>query len=174
MVNCLIFAFCCFLFCQKWCLQNFYWIEKFMVLETVDKNVFEIITLQNNLVLFAGLRTIILCSVHSAWFVKYAFSAKIWFWKISARIKTSTNYKLLNQTLQMKICIFGNKTILGTIMEVIPSLSTSLIFSTTYVWKKYCNFYLFLTLNLNMRKVKLNILQAKKIKSCMSTWEWST
>ena len=36
--------------------------------------------------LFAGFKTIILCSVHSIWFVKYVFSAKIWFVKTLTRI----------------------------------------------------------------------------------------
>ena len=36
--------------------------------------------------LFPGLKTIILCSVHSTWFVKYLFSAKLWFVKTSTRI----------------------------------------------------------------------------------------
>ena len=38
------------------------------------------------LFLFAGFKTIILCSVHPEWFMKFAFSAKIWFVKTSTRI----------------------------------------------------------------------------------------
>ena len=49
------------------------------ILEIVDKNVFKIMTLLNNLYLFAGLKTITLCSVCFIWFVKNVFSAKIWF-----------------------------------------------------------------------------------------------
>ena len=49
-----------------------------MMLEIVDKNVFKIMTLSNNL--FVGFKTIILCSVHSMQFVKMYF-AKIWFVK---------------------------------------------------------------------------------------------
>ena len=36
--------------------------------------------------LFAGFKTIILCSVHSIQFVKCIFSAKIWLVKISTKI----------------------------------------------------------------------------------------
>ena len=36
--------------------------------------------------LFAGFKAIVLCSVHSIWFVKYVFSNKIWFVKTSTRI----------------------------------------------------------------------------------------
>ena len=36
--------------------------------------------------LFAHFSTIILCFVHSVWFVKYVFSAKIWFLKASTKI----------------------------------------------------------------------------------------
>ena len=52
--------------------------KKWMMLEIVDKNVFKIMTLSNNL--FVGFKTIILCSVHSMQFVKMYF-AKIWFVK---------------------------------------------------------------------------------------------
>ena len=38
------------------------------------------------LYLFAGFRAIILCSVHPKWFVKFVFSAKVWFVKTSTRI----------------------------------------------------------------------------------------
>ena len=41
--------------------------KEIVVVEIFDKNASEIITLPNNLVLiFAGFKTIILCSVHSA------------------------------------------------------------------------------------------------------------
>ena len=36
--------------------------------------------------LFAGFKTVILCSVHSIWFVKYVLAAKMWFVKTSFRI----------------------------------------------------------------------------------------
>ena len=36
--------------------------------------------------LFTGFKIIILCSVHSLWFVRYVFSAKIWFVKTWTRI----------------------------------------------------------------------------------------
>ena len=38
-----------------------------------NKKVFKIIALSNNLYLFTGFKTIILCPVHSKWFVKYVF-----------------------------------------------------------------------------------------------------
>ena len=36
--------------------------------------------------LFPGLKTVMLCSVHYLWFVKYVFSAEIWFVKTSTRV----------------------------------------------------------------------------------------
>ena len=38
------------------------------------------------LYLFAGFKIIILCSVHPKWFMKFVFSAKMWFMKTSTRI----------------------------------------------------------------------------------------
>ena len=58
--------------------------QKRMKLVIVDKNIFKIMTLPNNfcdLVLISSFKTIILCCVHSIWFVKYMFSAEIWFVK---------------------------------------------------------------------------------------------
>ena len=57
-----------------------------MLLEPVNKNVLRILTLVNNLVLFVAFKTKVLCSVHSIWFVKHVFSAKIQFLKTSIRI----------------------------------------------------------------------------------------
>ena len=55
MVNCLVFAICYFRLHRKWCLQNFCLIKKRIVLEIVDKNAFDIMTLPNNLVLICRL-----------------------------------------------------------------------------------------------------------------------
>ena len=44
-----------------------------MMKEIGSKKVFKIIALSNNLYLFTGSKTIILCAVHSKWFVKYVF-----------------------------------------------------------------------------------------------------
>ena len=44
--------------------------KKCMMLEIVDKNVFKITALSNNVCLFAGFKTIILRSVYSVRFVK--------------------------------------------------------------------------------------------------------
>ena len=59
-----------------------------MMLEIVDKNVFNIMTLLNNLVHTCRntCKTVIVCSVHSMGFVKFVFSTKIWFVKTSTRI----------------------------------------------------------------------------------------
>ena len=58
-----------------------------MLLEIIDENVLtKLWYYQIIWYLFAGFNTIILCSVHSIWFVKYLFSAKIWFVKSSTRI----------------------------------------------------------------------------------------
>ena len=86
MVNCLIFADCYFQLCRK-SLQNFHPIKKCMMLVIIDKNIFKAIALPNNLLIFACFKAIIiLCSVHSIWFVKLVFSAKIWFVKTLTRI----------------------------------------------------------------------------------------
>ena len=45
-----------------------------------------IINTASILYLFAGFKTIILCSVHSIRLVEYMFSAKMWFVKISSKI----------------------------------------------------------------------------------------
>ena len=50
--------------------------KKWMMLEIVDKNVFKIMTLPNNLVLICNFKTIILCSVHSIRFLKMRFLLK--------------------------------------------------------------------------------------------------
>ena len=50
-VNCLVLAICHFKLRKKWCLQNFYSIKKWMMLEIVDKNASKIMTLPSNLVL---------------------------------------------------------------------------------------------------------------------------
>ena len=84
--NWLVFWVCYFGSTKKWCLQNLCLIKKWMIVDIVDKNVFEIISLSNNLALTCRFTTIILCSVHSIWFLKYIFSAKIWFVKTSTRI----------------------------------------------------------------------------------------
>ena len=46
------------------------------MVEIVDKNVYKIMTLSNDLYVFADFKTIIsrpMCSVHSIWFMKYVF-----------------------------------------------------------------------------------------------------
>ena len=86
MVNCLVFSICYFWLHKIWCLQKFCLIKKWVVLEIFDKSVSKIMTLPNNLVLICRFQAIILHSVHSIWFVKYKFSAKLWFMKTSTRI----------------------------------------------------------------------------------------
>ena len=44
-------SFCCFRLRKKWCLRNLYSIKNWMVKEIVDKNVFSIMALPNNLAL---------------------------------------------------------------------------------------------------------------------------
>ena len=65
--------------------------------------------------LFAAFKTIILCSVHSLWFVKYVFSAKIWFMKVSPRIVkyeslvTKSNPERLKKNDQLfKLCFWSS------------------------------------------------------------------
>ena len=67
----------------KKCLQNFNSIKKWMMVQIVDKNLWHYGIIRY---LFAGFKTITLCSVYSIRFVKHAFSTKIWFVKTSTRI----------------------------------------------------------------------------------------
>ena len=64
-------ANCSFRLPKKSCLQNFCSIKKFIMLEIVDRNAFKIMTSWIICYLFSGFETIILCSVHSFWFMKY-------------------------------------------------------------------------------------------------------
>ena len=75
MVNCLIFSVCY--------LQNLYSIKKEWSLIGIFLKLWHY---QISLYLFEGFQTIIMCSVHLMWIVKYVFSAKIWFAKMSTRI----------------------------------------------------------------------------------------
>ena len=84
---------------KKRFLQNFCLIKKLMMLEIINNNVFEIITLPNNLIRICRLKIVILCSVFSVWFVKYLFSAKMWFLKPQLEL-WNTNHESLNRTLQ--------------------------------------------------------------------------
>ena len=86
MVHCPAFSICYFRLRKKWCLQNFCWINKWLMLETFDKSVFKSMTLPNNLVLICKFKAIILCSVHSTWLVKHVISAKMQFVKTLTRI----------------------------------------------------------------------------------------
>ena len=53
---------------------------KFLLNKKID-DAFEFMTLLINLALIAGCKTVVLCSGHSVWFVKYVLSTKIWFVK---------------------------------------------------------------------------------------------
>ena len=53
---------------------------KFLLNKKIDDD-FEFMTLLINLALIAGCKTVVLCSGHSIWFVKYVLSTKMWFVK---------------------------------------------------------------------------------------------
>lgn len=61
----LVLAICYFQLRKKSRLQNFYSRKKWMMLEIVNKNVFETMTLPIIWYLFQGFKTVILSSVHS-------------------------------------------------------------------------------------------------------------
>ena len=84
--DCLVFSIRYFRVRKRWCLQNVCLIKEWMMVEIVDKNVFEIMALSNNLLFICKFKTIILYSVYSAWSVKCVFSAKKWFVITSTRI----------------------------------------------------------------------------------------
>ena len=90
------FAKCCNSFAQIFCFvhcDNFSKWYKFYRTNQISLRCIKIkklimlkIITANNLVLTCRLKTIILCFLHSVWFVKYVFSAKTWFVKNSTRI----------------------------------------------------------------------------------------
>ena len=83
-----------FQFVIKWCLRNFCLIKKWMMLEIVDKNVFEIMIMPIIGYLFAGFKSTTL------------FSAKIWFVKTSARMtKYESRVVKLNPDSQSELVL---------------------------------------------------------------------
>ena len=84
--KCLVFAIC-YLGIKKLSLKNIFalqrnrWCWKSAIRMFLKK-----IHCQITLYLFAGFKTIFLCSVYTLWFMKYVFTAKIWFVKTSTRI----------------------------------------------------------------------------------------
>ena len=102
MVNCLIFSICYFQVCKKimfLCLQKFCSIRKWMMLKIVDKNVFKIMTLSNNLVLFCrfqGHNLTLYDSQNMCFLLKYSL------WKLQLEL-WNTNHKPLNQTVSLLI-----------------------------------------------------------------------
>ena len=86
MVNCLVFAICYFRLSIRRGLKNFCSIEKRIMLVVVDKNVLKLWHYKIIWCLFAGFKTLVLCSVHSTWLIKYVISVKMWFMKTLARM----------------------------------------------------------------------------------------
>ena len=115
MTNSLVFLVCYFSSVKND--TNFCLIKKWVMLEIADMNVFKIMPLLNNLVIIckvfvyiklicAGFKTIMLCSVHSFWLVKYEFSAKIWFIKTSTRIVKYESQVIKLNYLAQNVSIF--------------------------------------------------------------------
>ena len=71
---------------KKWCLQNFCLRKKRMIVKSSIRMFSKLWQCQTVWYLFASFKTIILCSLHSMRFMKYVFSAKIWFVKTSTRV----------------------------------------------------------------------------------------
>ena len=103
MVNCLVFSICYVRLCKKWCLQSICLTKRWMMMEIIDKSDCQIIWC-----LFAGLKPIILRSVHTIWFMKYICFAEIWFVKTSTGIvkHESRVIKLNPVMLQILVNIF--------------------------------------------------------------------
>ena len=112
------------------------------------------------------LKTIILCSVYSIWFVKYMFSAKIWSMKTSTRIvkyeswvvKSNTDVLVIFETNDLKEvhffisiirvqCKFQNKIIPKSFKIKFQNeelvYHTCCVFSTTNFWC-FTFFFMFL------------------------------
>ena len=66
MVNCLVFAILSFFSYIKKLLQNFCLIKKWMMLDIIDKNVFKVMTLSDNLVDICKFKdhNIVCCSLY--------------------------------------------------------------------------------------------------------------
>ena len=101
MVDCLIFSVCYFWFRKKWCLQNFCLINKWMMLEIVDKSAFEAMTMPDNLILICRFRgcNLVFCSLYMIH--KICFLLKYDLWKLQQE-SWNTNPKSLNRTLGTK------------------------------------------------------------------------
>ena len=78
--------------------KTFCSIKKWMVLEIVDKNVFEIMTLPNNLVFISRFKDHNLVYYSLYVICENVFAAKIWFRKLQPE-SWNTNLEWLNQTL---------------------------------------------------------------------------
>ena len=73
------------IYCVK--LPNFYSIKKWMRYWKLSRIILlKLWHYQITWHLFAAFKTIIFCSLHSMWFMKYRFSAEIWFVKTSTRV----------------------------------------------------------------------------------------
>ena len=85
--------------CKKWCLQNFYWIKKLMMLDIVDKNAFETMTLLDNLVLICRFwdSNFMFCSLYMICEI-CVFLRKNDSWKLQLE-SWNANLELLNRTL---------------------------------------------------------------------------
>ena len=89
------------------------------MVEIVDKNVFEIMTMSDNLALVCRFETIILHFARYIWFVKYVFSAKIWLVKTLTLESWNMNHESLNWTLSCVhfLCSFSIKPLTCSVFD---------------------------------------------------------
>lgn len=92
------------IFIKNWFLQSFCSVKKWMMLETVDKNFFEIITFPNNLALIFSIleHNPVPCSLYESWNICFLLKYGLWNFQLKS---WNTNHKSLNRTLQENIAL---------------------------------------------------------------------
>ena len=128
MANCLIFAISYVRLCKK-CLHYFCLTKKWMMMEIMDKSDCRIIWY-----LLAGLKPIILCFVHSVWFVKYLFSAEIWFVKMPTR---TVKYKSWVVKLNPEVSVHQLHHELASKKTYSPKWKITITSVRRLIWGKY-------------------------------------
>ena len=119
--NCLIFAICYLRVRKKWFLQNFARQRNGCCCKSSIR-MLKFWHCQIIMYLFAGFKTMILCSIHSLWFVKYVRSAKIWSVKTSTRIVKYESRVVKNQTILLSLNWTNNNNIKSRRKESYPPL----------------------------------------------------
>ena len=100
----IVFSNCYFRLCENWYLQNFCLIKNWMMLEIVDKSVYKIMTLSNNLVFICRFQghNLVFCSLHMIREICFLLNHDLWKLQLDS---SNTKHKSLNRTLPTFIFI---------------------------------------------------------------------